>query len=296
MATPQIDVYLPDGTVQNHQLVDEKVKVGASSACQVMIDRPEFSPEHLLLVARPEGVWVAVARGVATPTLVDGITHDRGMVPWGKSITVGPTRIVLNDGTKTNKKGGKDKDKKEEGVSPVILLAAAVIVPMALYTSFSAPGSDVPGRVQQQPPALFDSLQRQCPEREGAMVRNAAEESTRVAMSKAERMPFRMQDGIDAVNYYAQASACFRIAGDGASAELAMQRATRLQARLEDEYRAHQFRLDRSLEQSRVEDALYEARMLKAMTTHRRGAYYTALVTLERQLQLRVDQNAAARR
>lgn len=294
MATPQIDVYLPDGTVQNFQLLEEKIKVGASSTCQVMIDRPEFSPEHLLLVARPEGVWVAVARGVATPTLVDGIVHDRGMVVWGKSITVGPTRIVLNDGTKTAKKS--DKDKKEEGVSPVILIAAAVIVPAALYTSFSDPGAAVPTRVQAQPPALFDSLQRQCPEREGAMLRNAAEESTRVAMSKAERMPFRMQDGIEAVNYYAQASACFTAAGDSASAQVAMQRATRLQTRLEDEYRAHQFRLDRSLEQGRVEDALYETRMLKAMAQHRRGAYIAALTTLERQLQLRVDQNAAARR
>lgn len=296
MATPQIDVYLPDGTIQNFQLNEEKVKVGASSTCQVMIDRPEFSPEHLLLVARPEGVWVAVARGVATPTLVDGVTHDRGMVPWGKSITVGPTRIVLNDGTKTAKKSSKDKSDKEEGVSPVILIAAAVIVPAALYMSFAAPGSEVPGRVQQQPPALFDSLQRQCPEHESAMFRNAAEESTRVAMSKAERMPFRMQDGIEAVNYYAQASACFNAAGDPASAQLAMQRATRLQTRLDDEYRAHQFRLDRALEQGRVDDALYEARMLKAMTAHRRGAYFNALVTLERQLQLRVDQNAAARR
>lgn len=295
MATPQIDVYLPDGTVQNFQLTEEKVKVGASSACQVMIDRPEFSPEHLLLVARPEGVWVAVARGVATPTLVDGVTHDRGMVVWGKSITVGPTRIVLNDGTKTAKKSSKDKD-KEEGVSPVILIAAAVIVPAALYMSFAAPGADVPSRVQQQPPALFDSLQRPCPEREGAMIRNAAEESARVAMSKAERMPFRMQDGIEAVNYYAQASGCFNAAGDAASAQVAMQRATRLQARLEDEYRAHQFRLDRSLEQGRVEDALYETRMLRAMAGHRRGPYINALVTLERQLQLRVDQNAAARR
>lgn len=294
MATPQIDVYLPDGTVQNFQLNEEKIKVGAASTCQVMIDRPEFSPEHLLLVARPEGVWVAVARGVGTPTLVDGITHDRGMVVWGKSITVGPTRIVLNDGSKASKK--TDKDKKEEGVSPVILLAAAVIVPAALYSSFADPGSSVPSRVQAQPPALFDALQRPCPEREGTMLRNAAEESTRVAMSKAERMPFRMQDGIEAVNYYAQASACFRAAGDGASSTLAMQRATRLQTRLEDEYRAHQFRLDRSLEQGRVADALYETRMLKAMAQHRRGPYIAALTTLERQLQLRVDQNAAARR
>ena len=36
--------------------------------------------------------------------------------------------------------------------------------------------------------------------------------------------------------------------------------------------------------------------MLKAMAGHRRGPYLNALTTLERQLQLRVDQNAAARR
>jgi hypothetical protein len=75
-----------------------------------------------------------------------------------------------------------------------------------------------------------------------------------------------------------------------------MRRANALKARLEDEYRAHRFRLERALEQTRYEDALYEVKMITALTNHRRGPYLNALNTLERQLTLRLDQAAAARR
>lgn len=294
MATPQLDVYLPDGSVQNFPLTGEKVVVGTATSCDIILDRAEVAPNHLLLSPRPDACWVAVARGVATPTLVDGQPFDRGMVAWGKSVVIGPLRLVLNDGTRATKKSGGAAD-GEEKVSPVLLIAAAVIIPVALYSMLAAPpGASAPDRVRAPPPALFDSLQRPCPQTDPAAYRGAAEESSRVALSKAERMPFHMQDGVEAVIYYAQTSACYRAAGDAPAADTAMRQATLLQARLEDEYRAHQFRLERALEQERILDALYEVRMLSAMVAHRRGPYLTALNTLERQLTLRIDTTAAA--
>ncbi len=296
MPTPQLDVYLPDGTEQNFPLTDERVVVGNSTKCQVALDRSEFAPEHLLLSPRPDGCWVAVARGVATPTLVDNMPFDRGLVPWGKSIQVGQVRMVLNDGTRT-RTANKDGEKKEEKVSPVILGAAVVVMGLAAWTLLTEPSTLAPpSRVSTPPPALFDDLNRPCPQGEATLVASTAEESTRIALSKAERMPFRTQDGIEAVTYYAQAAACFRAAGNADASTEAMRRANTLRGRLEEEYTAHRFRLERALEQTRYEDALYEVKMLTALVSHRRGAYLTALNALERQLTIRIDQAAAANR
>lgn len=297
MATPQLDVYLPDGTTQSYPLTDERVVVGTATRCLVVIDRPEFAPEHLLLSPRPDGVWVAVARGVTTPTLLDGEPFERGMVGWGRALTVGPVRLGLNDGTKVHKKSGGDGAKKEEKVSPVLLVAAAIIIPFALYTSFSPNHQAPPSRMGTEAPQLFDDpLTRACPATDTALTRQSAEESTRVALSKAERMPFRMQDDIEAVLYYTQAASCYAAAGDAPSADQATRRAATLKSRLEDEYRAHRFRLERALEQGRTEDALFEVRMITAMVSHRRGPYRDALAALERQLTLRLDQAQAAHR
>ncbi|MDB4931735.1 MAG: hypothetical protein JWM10_4219 [Myxococcaceae bacterium] len=297
MATPQLDVYLPDGSVQSYPLTDERVVVGTATRCLVVIDRPEFAPEHLLLSPRPDGVWVAVARGVTTPTLLDGEPFERGMVGWGRALTVGPVRLGLNDGSKVHKKADGDGAKKEEKVSPVLLVAAAIIIPFALYSSFSPNNAAPPSRIGTEAPALFDDpLARACPATDPALTRQSAEESTRVALSKAERMPFRMQDGVEAVLYYTQAASCYAAAGDAPSAEQATRRAAGLKNRLEDEYRAHRFRLERALEQGRTEDALFEVRMITAMVSHRRGQYRDALAALERQLTLRLDQAQAAQR
>ncbi len=297
MATPQLDVYLPDGTVQNFPLTDERVVVGTSTRCQVMIDRPELAPEHLLLSPRPDGCWVAVARGVATPTLVDNIPFERGMVSWGKPIQVGQVRMVLADGTRAKANKDKDKDKKDEKVSPVLLVVAVLVMGMAAWTLLTEPTNlAAPGRVSTPPPALFEDLNRPCPQADPSLVAATADESTRIALSKAERMPFRTQDGIEAVTYYAQAAACFRSAGNNEAATEAMRRANSLRGRLEEEYTAHRFRLERALEQTRYEDALYEVKMLTALVSHRRGPYLTALNTLERQLTIRIDQAAAANR
>ncbi len=297
MANAQLEVFYPDGTNYSYELGAEKLVVGTATRCDVVIDRPEFAPQHLQVMPRPDGCYVAVARGVATPSLYNGNAFERELIPWGGTIYIGAVRLLFNDAARSKKKQDEEKGQKNEGVSPVLLIAAAVIVPIALYQSFATPAVTAPSRVRTPPPALFESLQRPCPQNDPNLLQAAAEENARVALAKAERMPFRTQDGIEAVAYYAQSSSCYRAAGNARAADVAMRQATNLQVRLEDDYRAHQFRMERALEQSRTEDALYETRMLMALVHHRRrDPYYAALQNLERQLTLRMDQAAAAAR
>lgn len=136
---------------------------------------------------------------------------------WGRALTIGPVRLGLNDGTKVIKKADGDGAKKEEKVSPVLLLAAAIVVAFALYTSFSPNHNNAPSRMGHRRPAPLRRAPRAPPcAAEPALTRQSAEESTRVALSKAERMPFRMQDGVEAVLYYTQAASCYTATGDAA--------------------------------------------------------------------------------
>jgi hypothetical protein len=141
-----------------------------------MLDRPEFSAEHLLISPRPEGCWVAVARGVVTPTLVDGQPFERGMVQWGHNLQIGSVRMVLNDGTRaTAAKGGKT-EKKEEKVSPVLLVVAVIVLGFAGYSLLSTPaGQEAPERPRTPPPPLFDEAARPCSQTAPNLLTAAAE-------------------------------------------------------------------------------------------------------------------------
>jgi hypothetical protein len=65
--------------------------------------------------------------------------------------------------------------------------------------------------------------------------------------------------------------------------------------RIDEDYRTHRLRLERALRQERLSDALIETRALIELVRHRRGDPYLAwLNQLARQLQLHIDQAAAA--
>jgi hypothetical protein len=178
---------------------------------------------------------------------------------------------------------------EKPGINPLVLASVFIVIPLLAWLMLAAPPQEQV-RANVPPPALFDDLTRPCPQTDPVQAQALAAESARRALAKAERMPYRSQDGIDAVNAYATASACFRASGDASNAESQLAAARALSTTINDEYRNHQFRLERALEQQRNEDALLETRLLKNLTAHRPGPYYNMLVSLERRLSLQIDQ------
>lgn len=297
MPTPFVEVIVPDLPRQFVDLASDRVVVGSAITCQVIVERPEFAREHLLFSPRPEGCYVAIARGAPTPVLHNGVPVERGMVPWGSELSVGPVRFVLHDGTISRAAyvaalaSGKTPKEKPK-IHPLIVAALLVAIPVAGWLLLSPPQDDLP-RATMAPPPLFDPLERPCPQSDPVQARVLANESARRALAKAERLPFRSQDGIEAINHYAMAAACFRAIGDAQSAETNLAAARALMSHIEDEFRNHRFRLERALEQGRTEDALIETRLIKNLVAHRQGPYLTWLTSLERRLQLQIDQAAA---
>jgi hypothetical protein len=108
-------------------------------------------------------------------------------------------------------------------------------------------------------------------------------------------MPFRTQDGVEAVGLFANASACFRVAQQNERAQREMTSATQLKDRIEREFLNHRFRLERAIEQERSQDAVVEVRLMLNFLEHRPGEYVTGLRNLERRLALQVDRAQAQR-
>jgi len=294
MPTPYVEVIVPDQSPQFVELAGTHVVVGSAITCQVVIERADVAREHLLLQPRPDGCFVATARGVQLAPTVKGAPVERGIVPWGSELLLAGARLVLHDGAvsmdlrKAGRAAGSGTGEKPQ-ISPVVLVAIAVVIPLLGWMILRKPVEESV-RLDVAAPALFDDLNRACPQSDSAQARGLADESLRQAIAKAERMPFHIQDGIEAVGAYATAAACYRAVGDTDRAQQQMVAAGVLSTTINDEFYNHRFRLDRALEQDNVDDALTEARLLGYMVAHRTGPYLSMLTALERRLALQLEQ------
>jgi len=109
-----------------------------------------------------------------------------------------------------------------------------------------------------------------------------------VAEGKRERRPFHVQDGVAAVPLFETVSACFRVANDATSAQNASSAAAQLRAKIDEDYRAHQVRLEHALNVNDLATAQKEVSVLRAFTEGKSGPYVQWLSNLDRKLQQKV--------
>jgi hypothetical protein len=294
MAAPFVEVVTPEGQQWTVELVGERVLVGSSPSCQVVIDRTEIAREHVLLSPRPDGCYVAVARGAPTPVTFNGVPIERSVVPWGAELFIGGVRLTLKHaGAPGSADAMPGTAKKDNKPNPVILGAAVLGVALLGYIMLGGDGDTGVAKPRGEPPTLFDPLERPCPDNDPAGALSLANDHARRAAAKAERMPFRTQDGIEAVGLFATAAACFRAAGQNERAQREMTSAQVLKDRIERDFLNHRFRLERAIEQERHADAVIEVRLMLNFLEHRPGEYTTGLKNLERRLALQVDRAQA---
>ncbi len=295
MASPFVEVLTPDGQQWTVELVGERVLVGSSPSCQIVIDRAEIAREHVLLSPRPDGCYVAIARGAPTPVMFNGVPIERSVVPWGAELFIGGVRIALKNSGAPGSDAAKPAEKKDQKPSPVILGAAVVGIALLGYIMLGGDGEAGVAKPRGEPPAMFDSIERTCQAGDQERSLSQASEFARQAAAKAERLPFRTQDGVEAVGLFANAAACFRVAGQAERAQREMASAAQLKNRIEREFLNHRFRLERAIEQERHADAVVEVRLMLNFLEHRPGEYVTGLHNLERRLALQVDRAQAQR-
>lgn len=279
-----LEIIREDGTLERQRLEGERITVGRSPAATIPIpDARQLDPEHLMLAPRSEGCWVAVAQNASIPVQVRGEPFQHGVVAWNTDLVIGTLRLRIADHLPKEQKAGGEKP-----VSTPVLIAFFVIIPLVGWMLLSDPDTGIDATPAGLPPPLFDEVTT-CTTA-GGTARHHADRDAEAAIARAERYPFAAQDGVQAVQLYRRAQACYVAVSATTEAQAMAREAEVMSRRIDEDFRTHKLRLERSLGQGRLPDALLETRALLEIFRHRAGHPYVAwLEQLARQLQLAID-------
>ncbi len=278
-----VEVLREDGSLERLRIEGEQITVGRSPTAGVPLpDARDLEPEHLLIAPRGDGCWVAVAQNAAVPVRVRGEPFQHGMLAWGTEIDLGSMRLRITDRLPKEQKAPNEK------TSPVVMFGSVGIIGILAWSLLSDPGGpDIDTEAPSESVTIFDG-ERPCPSA-GASALYSADQSAEAALAKSERYPFDASDGVESVDLYRTAQACYGLVGQQEAVQRMQREGDWMQHRIEEDYTSHRFRLERAMEQQRWPDALIETRSLLALTRHREHAYVQWLVRNERQLSLLVE-------
>ena len=275
----QIEILRPDGSSERHRIDGERITIGRSPAAGISLPALDaLEPEHLLIVPRTDGCWLAVAKDATVPVYVQGRAFDNGTVPWGTEFVIDHLTFRVFDAHAESKK-------KEPAVSPVFLIAV-VLIPLATWLLFRDNSEHLQTTSSEAPKLFADTAA--CPEQGTAAMTRARNEGD-AAWAKSDRYVFAASDGVEAVDRFALAAACYRAAGDDADAKRMEAEHASLAAHIDEDYRSHRLRLDRALRDSLFQEALMEVHALRALTKSSHSPYTEWLLQLQHKLEVKLD-------
>jgi hypothetical protein len=278
---------LPDGRAEVLTVDSDRVLIGSGAHCEIRLPGEHAAVEHVEVTMTPGGAY-AQARALDHLPTINGVEFMQTPVLDSAVLGIGGVQIQvavvqIEDNPNVIKK-------KTEKTSPMTYVLAIVAVPLALYVIFMDEGSTVNAEMPKDKPALWAEPIKSCPVQAPDQAGALASEKWVIAEGKAERRPFRVQDGVLAVPLYETAAACFKTAGDDERFRGANESAVNLRLKVNEDYRAHQVRLEHALSVNDLTMAHREVKILIAFTEGQSGAYVEWLSSIDRQLQLKLGE------
>ncbi len=277
----------PDGRTEVLTVDSDRVLIGSGAHCEIRVPAEHASIEHVEVTMTPGGAY-AQARTLDRLPTINGSEFMQTPVLDGAVLGIGAVEIQVSvvqieDNPNVIKK-------RTEKTSPLTYVLALVAAPLALYVIFSDEGSGVSRKMPTDIPALWSETVKSCPVAAPDQALALASEKWVLAEGKAERRPFRVQDGVASVPLYETAAACFHTGNELDRADEAAKTAQSLRAKVGEDYRAHQVRLEHALTVNDLHTAHKEVKVLRAFTEGHTGDYVMWLGNLERQIQLKLGE------
>jgi hypothetical protein len=263
---------------QRHELLDAQATLGATPDASVRIEVNDGTAIPLLLLARqPDAITVRLPEQVQGTLTFRGEPTRAVAVPWGEDVYVGSVRLAFI--------AESGRPRHSGGVVLVVGLLAAAALGAALIGSDPFSG---PQQTEIEAPPLIRATPT-CPEHDTGPARVFASLALGQALAKRQRAPFDRADGVQALELFGQAKACFEAVGSPADAGAAEKAGAELQGQLNEEYAALRLRLRMSLDQKRWEDAAASVQALERLLTPQGPSPYRAwLADLSHDLERRV--------
>jgi hypothetical protein len=279
----RVAVRYPDGRSETLMVDSDRVLVGSGAHCEIRLP-PEYAQgEHIELALSGESVH-ATARALEPLPTINGSGFLQTPVAPDAVLGVGQAQLWVTPAV--IEENPNVIRKKAQPTSPLAYLGALLMIPLAGYILFYDEAPDTQPAAPTEVPALWSAPITQCPVAPTEALAFALEKKV-VAEGKRERRPFHVQDGVAAVPLFETAGACLRVANDP-RAQDATDAAKQLRAKIEEDYRAHQVRLEHALSVSDFATAQKEVAVLRALTEGRSGPYVVWLSNLDRRLQLKL--------
>ncbi len=287
MSGLEFRIRYPDGRQEQLVVDSDRVLVGSGAHCEIRLPATEAAVEHVLVTFLGGGVF-ATARALSPAPTINGSPFTQAPLLAESMLGVGQVQLLV--GVVDIADNANVIKKKTERTSPMTYLLAAIAVPISLYIILDEPPAD-PTSAKDRPsevPTLWASAAPACPQKATDQAVTFARDKRVIAEGKRERSPFHVQDGVAAVPLFQTAAACFRQGGDGGAARDMDGAAARLKKSLEEDYRAHQMRLEHAVLVRDLRTAQKEVKVLLAMLAGQTGPYVVWLSNLDRRLALKL--------
>jgi hypothetical protein len=275
----------PDGRTEEIVVDTNRALIGSGGHCEIRLPAESAALEHVAVQLHGGGVHAA-ARSMDPPPTINGSAFAQTPVLPDSMIGVGRVQIWVSAVAITD--NANVVKKTAQKTRPWIVILGAVAIPLLAYDVFYEPAA---AEYAVAPPTAPPGLWRPAPDRCKAppeQARAYAIEQRLFAEGKRERRPFHIQDGVNSVPMFEMASVCFKQSGDYNASNVAAQAAQALRVKVNEDYRAHQMRLEHALVVDDEATAEREVRVLKSFTEGQQGPYVTWLSNLGRQLQVRL--------
>jgi hypothetical protein len=275
------------GTVPDKIVVDsERVLIGSGPHCEIRLPPDQAAVEHVLITFQ-NGAIYAHARSSQPPPLLNGAPFTETPLTEGAQLRIGPAEITVSiveiaDAVKAVDEKSKDR------INPATLALAAVAVPISLFVLFDDPGTRIGEAQPAEVPALWSDSTPKCSHQAREQALAVARDKRLLALGRRERSPFDVRDGVLAVPLFHMAHDCYLVAGEAEAAAEMEEAATRLKEQMEESYRAHQMRLEHSLDVQNLRVAQEETQVLLRMLEGQTGPYMIWLSNLDRELEVKL--------
>ena len=276
-----------DGRAEVLTVDSDHALIGSGAHCEIRLPVAQASVEHVEVTMGGGGVY-AQSRAIDRPPTLNGVAFEQSPIHGNDVLGIGQTQIQIaivdiEDNPNVIKK-------KTQKTSPMTYVLAILAVPLAVYVLMTDDDQRTGGGIPKEVPELWGPPVTTCPVTDPDQAMALGLEKRVLADAKRERRPFHVQDGVAAVPLYETASACFKIGGDGDRSTDADQAAQDLRAKVGEDYRAHQVRLEHALVVQDLPTAQKEVKVLRDFTDGLQGPYVVWLGNLERQLQLKLGE------
>ncbi len=270
MSLIRFEIRYADGKKEIANVDGERALIGNSAHCDIRLPLDQAAGEHVA-VEVVGGTVRLETKAFDPPATINGMPFTNMPISPDVPLKIGSTRIFITIGDFALD-GGPVLTKKAEQTSPLMkVLAVGVLFAGAfMLLQNDDPGvTEAPAQVVE----LFAQTAAACPQSAPDQALVLANDKFDIAQGKRERSPFAPKDGVQAVDLYKMAAACFRVGGDTRDADEADQSALQLSTTITQDFRARRVRLEHVLALGDYDLARHDVQVLRSLTEGKSGAY-----------------------